>query len=360
MARSDDSLAKWVFDNAGAVIRYRTARELLREPPADIAGLRRELVESPMVRLWMGRLADCRKVHDSGNDRFENIVGKLLEFGLDGECGEFAELLRPFAERLERGLENRHGMFYVLSGVIVAWGLARAGIEDQRLNKFVHERLDVLDETAIEGSYDICYKGIAFKDMPKEYRDRAPVVKEEFAPEGEFRLPYIHDLYWMAAMQDAGPDEETAEKIERVVSYVLQPEYQALDAGFGYVREMHKDGVHYYVLGWAAQLPGYNAPLKKGKPPMLLQRLELLCHFPVACMHEWVLRSLEYLDQYKTRGGTWVFPREYLTERPAGYWVAGAHMGLEEERRSQKAMEVESTFRMLKIKSLMRKSLHRI
>ncbi|MFH1513928.1 MAG: hypothetical protein ABIG42_00555 [bacterium] len=45
----------------------------------------------------------------------------------------------------------------------------------------------------------------------------------------------------------------------------------------------------------------------------------------------------------------WCFPREYLPEKQRGYYVCGAYMGLEDGRRSKKVLELESTFRMLRI-----------
>jgi len=353
--QQDSSLTEWLLENGGPVIRYRTARELTADDAGlDRAKLLQEVLVSPMVRLWLDRLKGVGKIHDSGNDRFENVVGKLLEFGITAECEQFRQFLQPFVSYLDRGPANKHGMMFVLCATIVASALARAGIKDQLLDSFMRQRLDDLCETTRLGSYDIYVKGVAFPDMPKAYRGRYEVVKEEFTPDGELHLPYIHDVYLLSAMQDAGPDAETSGKIEQVISYVLHPDYQALDRCYGYVREVRNGKAHYYVLGWAAMLPGYNAPLKKNKPAMLLQRLELMCHFPVACRHEWTLRCLDYLDQYRTAAGTWVLPREYLTEKPVGYWVFGAHMGLEEDRRSKLSIELESTFRMLKIKKLFR------
>jgi hypothetical protein len=363
VGRPDEHLIRWLLDSAGPVVRYRAARELMDGGSADIAGLQKELLACPLVRLWMDRLKEVRKIHDSGNDRFENVVGKLLEFGLGAECEEFATLLRPFISRLNRGPEHKQGMMFMLGATIVAWGLARAGIKDPSLDAFMQQRLGDLSEMARKGSYDIYVKGIAFPDMPADYRDRYAVVKEEFTPSGEFRLPNIHDIYMLSAIQDSGPAADVAAKIEQVVSYVLHPDYQALDPAFGYVRQQHDGKAHYYVLGWAASLPGYSSPLKKGRPAVLLQRVELMCHFPVACRHQWTLRCLEYLDQYKTGAGTWSFPREYITEKPVGYWVSGAHMGLEEDRRSKQSIELESTFRMLRIKKLFRTNairLHKI
>ncbi len=40
----------------------------------------------------------------------------------------------------------------------------------------------------------------------------------------------------------------------------------------------------------------------------------------------------------------------YLIERPSGYWVLGAYMGLGENRRVKKWAEIESTFWMMKIR----------
>ena len=50
--------------------------------------------------------------------------------------------------------------------------------------------------------------------------------------------------------------------------------------------------------------------------------------------------------------GTYFFPRRGLVERPVGYYVTGTRMGIESGPRSRRALEIESTFRMLKIKRL--------
>jgi hypothetical protein len=59
---------------------------------------------------------------------------------------------------------------------------------------------------------------------------------------------------------------------------------------------------------------------------------------------------MDYLESYCTNNGTYIFPRSHLQERAIGYWVTGAYMGLEENRRKNMAIELESTFWMLKIK----------
>ena len=83
---------------------------------------------------------------------------------------------------------------------------------------------------------------------------------------------------------------------------------------------------------------------------MLVYRLELMSNVPSARKHPWFQESIERLEQYRTDQDTYIFPRSFLQERPSGYWVTGAYMGLEQNRRKKAALELESTFWMLKIK----------
>ena len=60
--------------------------------------------------------------------------------------------------------------------------------------------------------------------------------------------------------------------------------------------------------------------------------------------------GVQHLEGYRTPAGTYRFPARYLREQPRGYWVQGAYMRLEESRRSRQSLELDSTFRMCKIK----------
>jgi hypothetical protein len=53
------------------------------------------------------------------------------------------------------------------------------------------------------------------------------------------------------------------------------------------------------------------------------------------------------MEGFKTDTGTYLIPRSYLLESKRGYYVCGEYMGLEDNRRQRKAIELESTFRML-------------
>jgi len=76
--------------------------------------------------------------------------------------------------------------------------------------------------------------------------------------------------------------------------------------------------------------------------------------FASARNSQWFKEGLERLEGYRTPQGTYSFPRDLLIEKKNSYFFyGGAHMGLGEDRRLAKVLELESTFWMMKIKKLM-------
>jgi hypothetical protein len=144
-------------------------------------------------------------------------------------------------------------------------------------------------------------------------------------------------------------DATSREKVEVVVRLILSPEYQKLHVGYGVVR--HQSG-RYYMMGWSVHLPAYSQPEVSAKDfGRLLLLLNLLGRSRAAKENSWYRRSIEILKRFKNKDDLISFPRESLPERRTGCWVLGHRMGLEENRRTQKAITCESTFRFLEIVS---------
>ena len=61
---------------------------------------------------------------------------------------------------------------------------------------------------------------------------------------------------------------------------------------------------------------------------------------------------LRRLEEHRTERRTYCFPPDYPQEEREGYYIRGYHMGLGEDRRKRQAVEIESTFRALKIQEL--------
>ena len=350
-------LVKWLLENGGPSIRYRTITELLEtESCSDQDVLTNELLHDPEVKLWLHRLEPSRKfsdIHHSKNTSFENAMGKLFELGVRANMVPFDEKTLVFRRWL--GTESRKytGMLPLLCKVIVASSLVRAGYGDKRIvRSFLCQRLEDLYQSVQKRTHDIHIDSSTYSGIPKAFR-RYPHVKPEFCPNAEFKLPYIHDIYALAYFPTELKNNEVNEKISAIVSYILQRNYQALPHGYGYLREDRGGKQRYYVIGWEVSLLGYHsfnvADWTNWEVAYFVQRVELMAHFPEARKHRWFHQSIQHLESFRTSKGTYLLPRSYLREQQ-GYWVMGSHMGLEQNRRTSQALELESTFWMLRLK----------
>lgn len=120
--------------------------------------------------------------------------------------------------------------------------------------------------------------------------------------------------------------------------------------GFGYVFIEKRNA--FYSWGWSVHLPGYfgfSSFGQDGKTNRLVQMLELMSHFPTAKCSDWYRNGMTHLEGFRTESGRYRFPRHYPHE-DEGYYVSGYHMGLGEPRRKKISLEIESTFRMLRLK----------
>ena len=106
-----------------------------------------------------------------------------------------------------------------------------------------------------------------------------------------------------------------------------------------------------YACGWNLDLPDLDSA-NSYEQRKIVQRLELLAHFPAARTSGWVQEGMRLLETYRTARGTYCFPSAFLAEKKAGYYVGGVYMGLEDSRRTTRTLELESTFRMLLLKKL--------
>jgi hypothetical protein len=85
---------------------------------------------------------------------------------------------------------------------------------------------------------------------------------------------------------------------------------------------------------------------------MYVQRVELMAHFRVAHSSTWFQDRVRHLRGFQTDAGVYRFPSGYLRESSSGYWVSGAYMRLEENRRVRRSLDLDSTFRICVIDSL--------
>lgn len=364
----NEELHAWLFENGGPVIRYRTATELF--PPGqsfDIQQLADEMLRCRPVQKWLGNLMPPRlllynppntppvlasgimEVHGSKPTNLENVLGKLTDFGLKKGVPDLDQKTHPYRKWLNKIAEKQElNVFDSFSKGMVASFLARTGYADEpAVASVLRKRLVTVYDFVRRGDYDIY--------VPGKYVRKLPLIILEVVRGGVCRLPVIYDIIgWGAYLPEHGTAEDL-KKADTIIVYIFNEEYQKFPWGYGAMG----DGTgRTWALGWSIHLPGFTGSLTPSLESTLrVQIIKLLIDFQTARRHPWFRESLDHLEQFRTDKGTYLFPRPYLPEKPQGYWVNGAHMALEENRRS--SLEVESTFWMAKFHKILKNTVEK-
>lgn len=337
---------EWLTKEGGPIIKWLTFRHFgVAASGYNETRLRKDLIECNQVKKWLQNLNDAQYIHGSFDTCLENAMGKLIEFGLDVSFAPIAEAMKRRHDRWhELAKEDRLAKKFYL--VLLGSLLLRLGVRDSEIEDFVRQRLSDLAEFL-----EHCPKEFYMSDeekqknkVPKNVREK-PFIKREFIRDGELMLPQIDDITAFSMLQKLDDSRKTQKNIEKIVNFVLSEAYQNLKPGFGYGFYANKP----YAIGWSCDLPGhfgFSTPDEMSSH--FIMRLELMSQFHFAREHEWIGDCIGYLEQFSTSFGIYLFPRNMLCEK-GGYYVSGAHMGLEEIRRDKKALQLESTFRMLRI-----------
>ena len=356
----------WLMENGGPVIRYRTATELMTpDKTPDIKRLQDDLLKSAQVKTWLKNFEPpfllnqklmrqveftraSTEIHSSKDTALENVLGKLTDFGLKKGMPELDSRVDLYLHWLkETSAEYQEHFFVIWMRHEVADFLARAGyIDESEVLKLIRTRLDMVYDFARRGDYNIYVDPKNFKKMPASFAGR-PLINPELT-RGQIRLPLSYDFIGWACLQNKGSKEVRAQA-NTVVDYILDEKYQEFPWGYGIMFD--EESRSFRAMGWSVHIPGFSKAVSGNLESMLrVFRLEQLAHFEAARRHPWIKSNLEHLEQFKTADGTYLFPRDYLPEKPAAYWVMGGKMALEDSPRNKKAIEIESTFRMAKIR----------
>ena len=346
----------WLMHHGGPAIRYRVARELLGDTcRGDAEQLADALLVSDPVRTWLGRLRPdfgFNAIHGSSPEAYENVMGKLTLLGCHAGMAPLDTHTAPWRAWLaEQMTTPKEGVGSLFLRSIVGSYLVVAGYHDEAVLAQLHHRLGVLYPFCRAMDHDIYVEKTSYPDIPAVWRDR-PLVDPALYDGGEARYPSIHDLYALAHYPPELVDADVQRRIDAVVAYILHPAYQALEDGYGIMRHGPS---RYFCIGWSAHLHRYAGPdVADRREATYVQRLALLARFVAARKHPYMRESLDHLEGYATEEGTYRFPSGYLRERPGGYWVTGAAMGLEADRRRRIVRTIESTFWMTWIRTMVR------
>jgi hypothetical protein len=290
----------------------------------------------------------------------ENIVPRLLERGLRAGVGGFDERMARFRQYVDNPLVNsalegtppptvEKGRAAFIATVLASYFLW-AGYDYEEIIHFVQRRLELLSRLAAERDYAIHLRESELTGLTAQWKGK-PIIRPELDPmSGNKPLPLIHDLYALAYMPAKHLTDQSRQQLDDIVAYVTDERYRAFPPGYGYLwSEANRRTC--YACGWNLDLPNLDSanPYDQRK---VIQRLDLLAHFPMALHSIWFQKGMQLLETYQTERGVYCFPSAYLAEKKTGYYVGGEYMGLEDARRNARVLELESTFRMLRLKKL--------
>jgi hypothetical protein len=343
----------WLVNNAGLVIKYRAFSDLLHDENR-LKSLHESLMRSGLVRFWLSNLRPDlgrNALHGAKTENYENVMGKLYEFGLRKGIPGLDNKTKPFRRWLEQqvGVSNEVYLPVFYRTLVAAFLILTGYADDRAVKDWVLRRLETTYDFAKEGNLENAYvPQDTFPSFPKAFRS-TPLLNPELYPDDELKLPWIHDVNAFLHAPFIMEDDELRAKVETIVRFILDPDYQRLHVGYGVVRHQHG---RYYMMGWSVHLPAFfepDVPMKDFGRWLLL--LKLLGRSRTAREHIWYKRSVEMLSRFKNEKGLINFPRESLPEKRSGCWVLGHRMALEENRRTARAITCESTFRFLEITS---------
>jgi hypothetical protein len=339
---------EWLFVNSGPVIRFQLVVDVLQDQDVGkVSSVLGELLASPLVVDWIGRLIpgfQMKQLHSSKPVAFENTMGRLGELGMRAGLQPFDRKTLPFRAWLtDTAEEEIEYPFRVFLRTLVASFLSFTGYSGtDPVSHVLTERLETTYSFARNPDFTKVYVG---------KRGNDGLVNPLLYPDQQLALPWVHDIRGFASSDQILSDPSLRHKVETVVSMVLNPEYQELQPGYGLMK--YKDRT--YKIGWSMHLPGFFSEPSDASMSNVLLILPIMAPFKTGRESEWFKRMMGRLENCFTDYGTYQFPREWLPEKQEGYWVNGAYMALEENRRRASAIECESTFRMLRIKHLVEK-----
>jgi hypothetical protein len=350
----DTGICKWLMENADAPIRYRISREFLNIKSEE-AG--RDLLENPMVKLWLSNLKPdtpphLNLFHGSFDTKFENALLKAVQLGLHVDLEPLTDAIGFYINYLNQSASREPRSLEFFETNMIANFLCLAGIKGDTAVDFLRKRLDEVCRFMSEKDYDI-YTGpeerSRLKGIPKIWRDNIYFIKKELTDEYGICYPLIYDIVGLHTLYSL-KNPEIDMKINTIIENISTDDFHSKIAdGYGILTAGEK---HYFGMGWDPKYPGWFDVLKymeTGNVPRLLFFAQYISKYPPALKTTWFNDLLGILEAYGTDNGTYIFPAGWLKES-TGYAVMGSHISFGESRKKKNWREIESTFYMQLIK----------
>ncbi|MEN6313341.1 MAG: hypothetical protein ABFD25_03725 [Clostridiaceae bacterium] len=363
-----NQLIEWLMENSGPIIKHRTATELMNVTVCSDE-LTNDLLNIEKVKSLLLRLDDygpitvvdshmLNKIHNK--DGAESIVAELLDFGLRSGIGQLDLRLQVFRQYVDNDFVSKALSTPYIDNVSTGWAIFIAGIftsyfirggyRYEEVINYAKIRLNLLYRAASENTLNIYLSDSELMKYPKRPQIwcTTPVIRPEYDPCcNDKPLPNKHDIYTLAYYPKDLADEETEDKINRIIEFILDEKYQSLHYGLLW----YKANRRYYMSGWSPTLPCFFNFENEYELCILLFYMDLMSHFKAAQHSKWFQNCLDYLEQFRMVDGTYCFPKSFFRYKEYVGCTGGLSIGSKDKQKSADANKVESTFRMLLLKS---------
>jgi hypothetical protein len=198
----DTKICNWLIDNADTPIRYRVARELLKDEKAA-KKIEPELFEHKEVQKWLANL----KPHDPPQHRnmehgcfdfnLENAMAKCVHLGLHGGMPQMQDAVGYYINQKMKNAYTVKPCRFQFNEVMTANYLSLAGIKDDDTLKFMLCSLDKMYAFAKQNIYDIYLspeERAKLTGIPKNWRNAKHFIKPDLVRDYGFCYPLIYDI----------------------------------------------------------------------------------------------------------------------------------------------------------------------
>lgn len=328
----------------------------------DYSYYEEKLLDNPQVRYWIDQLKQAvskpiAKIHGSHDYRYENIMGKLYTLGVRRGMKNFDTYMDVYLNFLNEHVKREKCQDVYVNEIyanydyelIIATFLAMMGYQNEPCVRYViGKRIDLLYDFSKEKNYEIYVDGQEYSGVKKEWQSR--LINPKYYQDSNVGVPTIHDYYLFSEIYKTS-DMVTKSKIDVIVDWLFDERCNELDRRYGYFY-LPNDKSKAKAVCWKLTIPDISKVISSKKcPPELIQTIFLLSHFNASYKSHWFNNLIEYLETFKTLEGRYIFDKSMLVEQTDGFFIFGKHMGVGEDRKDSKWVEIESTYWMERIAS---------
>jgi len=215
----------------------------------------------------------------------------------------------------------------------------------------LEKRLNALHKVAKEETFDIYQDETKLHKRPPIWENLG-VLKNEMNPwkvTAKKPLPMWFDIWTLAYYSDKCADPEKIKKINEIVAYVLNPEFQKTE-GIGLLYVPERKIYHANNLGLTLPLYKIEGHPAQSNTSGILEIINIMSHFEVARKSEWFNNCLSHFEQFKTEKGTYLFPKEYLHKKYIEKaFLSEKNISTKHNEREIRKREIVSTMKMSEI-----------